>query len=178
MLTATASSITSCVESLREDISYQGETLNVPQGYSNKIVVSNAVCQLMKNLSEAFKALDSHFSTVSANPVTKAMSVLLPSSWLRESTSLAGFGYDKISVLSSHSSQPLQHAGYSPDCCYEEWPELKFRTRQILIQEPSVPYLLMWKRILEEYKEHAALTNILGLLWITLIIPVQTATLE
>ena len=101
-----------------------------------------------------------------------------PSSWLRESSALAGFGYDKISLLSSHFSQPLQYAGYSPDCCCEEQPELKLRTRQILIQEPSVSYLLMWKRILEEYEEHPALTNILGLLRITLVIPVQTATLE
>ena len=31
---------------------------------------------------------------------------------------------------------------------------------------------------LEEYKENPALTNILGLLRITLVIPVQTATLE
>ena len=50
--------------------------------------------------------------------------------------------------------------------------------KEILKQEPSVSYLPMWKIVLDEYKEHPALVNILGLLRIVLIIPVQTATLE
>ena len=179
LLTSINSSITGRLESLGEDLSYQGETLKVPRGYSNKSAVSSAVSQLMKKLfSEAVKALDSRFSTVGVNPVTQAMSFFSPHTWPRESSSLAGFGYDEVSLLSSHFSQPLQHAGYSPECCCEEWPELKMRARQILTKEPSVSYLPLWKRILEEYKDNPALTNILGLLRITLVIPVQTATLE
>ena len=135
--------------------------------------MSSAVCQLMKKLfSEAVKALESCFSTVGVKSVTQAMSVFSPHSWPRESSSLAGFGYDEISLLSSHFSLPLQHAGCSPECCCEEWPELKLRARQILTKEPSVSYLLMWKRILEEYKDNPVLTSILGLLRITLVIPV------
>ena len=69
LLKAVNSSITSHVESLREGLSYYGKTLNGPCGYSNKITVSSAVCQLMKLFSEAVKALDSRFSTVGVNPV-------------------------------------------------------------------------------------------------------------
>ena len=119
------------------------------------------------------------FATVHANPCTHAMSVVCsPSSWLCQSSALAGFCYDKISLLSSHFSPPLQRTGFSPDCYSEEWAELMLCMRQTLIQEPEVSYLSMWKRILEEYKNHPAHTNILGLLRITLVIPVQTTTLE
>ncbi len=39
-------------------------------------------------------------------------------------------------------------------------------------------YLPMWQRILNEGKMQQALTNILALVRIILVIPVQTATLE
>ena len=65
-----------------------------------------------------------------------------------------------------------------PDSCIEEWPELKLRVREILTKEPTMKYLPMWRRILNEYKENPALTNVLALLQIVLVIPVQIATLE
>ena len=49
---------------------------------------------------------------------------------------------------------------------------------EILSREPTMKYLALWQRILTEHKMEPALCNIFALVRITLVIPVQTATLE
>ena len=87
LLASIDSSIPSHVESLAEYLSYQGETLKIPRG---KIAVSTVVSQLN---------YQSCFLTLNAKPVT--MSVFTPSCC---PSNLAGFGFDEISLLSSHLS--------------------------------------------------------------------------
>ena len=179
METTIDSSISTLVESLGVDLSYNGETLKLPRGYSSKAAVVTAVTTLMKRLlSGALKALNDRFSSFQSSPVIVAVSVFSPLTWPTEQSAFAEFGYDKIRVLSSHFALPLQQQGYSPELCIEEWPELKLRVKDFLSKDPSIQYLPMWQRILTEYKEHPALKNILALVMITLVIPVQTATLE
>ena len=179
VLSTVDSSLSSTVESLGENLLHQGETLKIPPGYADKMAVSTAVSQLLKKLvSEIDKGLDSRFSSFNSNPIIQAMSVFSPFCWPSDSAALAQFGYDKIRLLSSHFAQPLQHRGYSPESCIDEWPELKQRVREILSTEPTIKYLPMWQRVLHEYKEHPALPNVLALLQIVLSIPVQTSTLE
>ena len=167
------------VERFGDDLTYQGETLKVPRGYASKSAVVTAVSTLMKKLlAGAIEAINNRFATFNSSPVLMASKVFSPFSWPTESSAFAAFGYSEIQQLSSHFAYPLQHQGYSPDSCIEEWPELKLRVREILTKEPTMKYLPMWRRILNEYKENPALTNVLALLRIVLVIPVQTATLE
>ena len=101
-----------------------------------------------------------------------------PFSWPTESFVLTTFGYSEIQQLSSHFADPPQQQGYSPESCIEEYPQLKLRVREILSREPTIKYLPMWQRILNEYKDNPSLSNVLALVRIILVIPVQTATLE
>ena len=132
----------------------------------------------MKSLiTNAISALEVRFSSFDLNEVLKATAVFSPTTWPSDPTALARFGYDQIHLLSTHFSQALER-GYIPESCIEEWPELKRRVQEIRTLEPTVKYLhvYIWQRILNETLP--SLTNILALLRITLIIPVQTATLE
>lgn len=179
LLSSIDSALSTQVQSLGEDLSHHGETLKVPRGYASKEAVITAVSTMMhKLLSGAIKALDDRFSSFKSNPVLLATGVFSPFNWPSDHSVLARFGYDEIRLLSSHFSHPLKLRGYSPECCVEKWPEMKLRVQEILTMEPTMQYLPMWQRILNEYKMHPALTNILALVQITLLIPVQTATLE
>ena len=157
---------------------YQEVILRVPQGYASRTAVvataphwCTGFCQeLLSHLRSPFK--------LQLKPVLLTTSVFPPFSWPWESSALAQFGYDKIQVLSSPFAVPLQQQAYSPKSCSKEWLELKFRVKKIPSKDPTVKYLPMWQRIISEYKEHPALTNILALLNIVLVILVQTATLE
>ena len=133
---------------------------------------------MKKLLAGAIEAINIRFATFDSSPVLMASKVFSPFSWPTESSALAAFGYSEIQQLSSHFALLLQHQGYLPESCIEEWPELKLRVREIYTKEPTMQYLPMWRRILNEYKENPALTNVLALLRIVLVIPVQTATLE
>lgn len=103
---------------------------------------------------------------------------LLPFTWPSDHSALVRFGYDEVRLLSGHFSQPLQQKGYTPESCVDEWPELKLRVQEICSLEPLVGYLPMWQRILNEGKTQPAIGNILALVRISLVTPVQTATLE
>ena len=144
METTMDSSISTLVESLGVDLSYNGETLKLPRGYSSKAAVVMAVTTLMKNLLSG--ALSDHFSSFQSSPVIVDVSVCSTLTWPSEQYAFAAFGYDKIRVLSSHFALPLQQQVYSP-----EWPELKLRMNDILSKDPSIQYLPMWQRILTDY---------------------------
>ena len=100
-----------------------------------------------------------------------ATRVISPFTWPSDRSALERFSYDDIHLLSTHFSHPLQQRGY-------EWPELKLRVQEILSREPTMKYLALWQRILTEHKMEPALCNIFALVRITLVIPVQTVTLE
>ena len=107
-----------------------------------------------------------------------ATRVISPFTWPSDRSALERFSYDDIHLLSTHFSHPLQQRGYTPESCVDEWPELKLRVQEILSREPTMKYLALWQRILTEHKMEPALCNIFALVRITLVIPVQTATLE
>ena len=141
--------ISTAVESLGDDLSYQGETLKVPRGYASKSTVVTAVSTLMKKLlAGAIEAINICFATFDSSPVLRASKVFSHFSWPTESSALAAFCYSEIQQLSSHFALLLQHQGYLPESCIEEWPELKLRVREICTKEPTMQYLPMWRRIL------------------------------
>ena len=59
-----------------------------------------------------------------------------------------------------------------------EWAELKMKVREIYSQEPSFQYVNLWQRILQQSEQAPSLRNVLVLVEIVLVIPVQTATIE
>ena len=132
-----------------------------------------------KLISGAISAFEVRFSSFKSNPVMLATRVFSPFTWPSDRSALERFGYDDIRLLSAHFSYPLRQRGYTPESCVDEWPELKLRVQEILSTEPTIKYLALWQRILTEHKMEPALCNILALVRITLVIPVQTAaTLE
>lgn len=179
MLSTMGTTISKEIQSLGENLTYAGEQLKVPRGYAGKESVVTAVTTLMKTLiSGAISALEARFSSFQSNQVVVATRVFSPFTWPSDQSALCKFGYDEIRLLSTHFSHPLQQRGYVPEFCVDEWPELKLVVKEMISKEPSMKYLPMWQRILNEYKLQPALTNILALVRITLVIPVQTATLE
>lgn len=80
--------------------------------------------------------------------------------------------YHRSPFYWSELHQALVERGYTPDSCIEEWQELKLRVQEISSLEPTVKYLYMWQQILN--KTFPSLTNIVALLRITLVIPIQT----
>ena len=107
------------VERLGGDLTYQGETLKVPRGYASKSAVVAAVSTLMKKLfAGAIEAITNRFATFNSSPVLMTSKVFSPFSWQTESSVCPGY-----SELSSHFAYPLQHQGYSRDSYIEEWPE-------------------------------------------------------
>lgn len=133
---------------------------------------------MKKLLSGTISALEVHFSSFKSNPVLLATSIFSPFTWPSDHSALARFGYEEVSLLSAHFSQPLLQGGYAPESCVDEWPELKLRVQEIHSLKLLVKYLPMWQRILNEGKTQPAIANILALVRISLVIPVQTATLE
>ena len=151
----------------------------MPRGYSNKESVISAVTALMeKLLSGAISTIEVRFSSFKSNPVLLATGIFSPFTWPSDHSALAKFGYDEVCLLSTHFSHPLRQTGYMPESCVDEWPELKLRVQEIRSLEPMLGYLPMWQRILNEGKMQPAIANILALVKISLVIPVQTATLE
>ena len=164
-------------QTLGEALTYKGEQLKIPRGYSGKGAVVTAVTTLMEKLiSGAISAFEVRFSSFKSNPVMLATRVFSPFTWPSDRSALERFGYDDIRLLSAHFSYPLRRRGYTPESCVDEWPELKLRVQEILSTEPTIKYLALWQRILTEHKMEPALCNILALVRITLVIPVQTAT--
>ena len=67
---------------------------------------------------------------------------------------------------------------YDPEVCVDERAELKLRIQELQKVDPKQKYLALWQRILRESGDNPNLRNILGLVRIVLVIPVQTASLE
>ena len=179
MLSSIGSAISKDAQSLGEHLIFEGEQLKVPRGYSNKESVISAVTALMKKLlSGAISTIEVRFSSFKSNPVLLATSIFSPFTWPSDHSALAKFGYDEVCLLSTHFSHPLRQRGYVPESCVNEWPELKLRVQEIRSLEPTLGYLPLWQRILNEGKMQPAIANILALVKISLVIPVQTATLE
>ena len=80
----------------------------------------------------------------------KASWVFSLSTWPSDQSVLSMFGYSDVALLASHFTLPLQHCGYVPDSCVDEWPELKMKVLETLSQEPSIQYLDLWQKILSQ----------------------------
>ena len=174
-----AASIAEDVDALGDNLMYQEEQLKIPRGFQTSQSVATSVVALMHQLiSGALSALDARFSTFETDEVLKASTVFSPSTWPSDRAVLAEFGYGEIRLLSHHFSCTLQHRGYEP--CADEWPELKSRVVDVdtLSLEPSLQYLDMWQKILNDSQLQPSLKNVLALVKIILLIPVQTATIE
>ena len=172
-------SIAKDAQSLGGSLIYEGEQLKVPRGFASSEAVVTCVTDLMQQLlSHTVSAINARFSSFESHEVLKASSVFSPSTWPSDSSVLARFGYEQIRLLSDHFSRPLQHRGYEPELCVDEWPELKLKVVRMISLEPSLEYLTLWKRILSEGPMQSSLKNILALVKIILVIPVQTATIE
>ena len=89
--------------------------------------------------------MDTRFSTFESNQVLKASSVISPSTQPSDPAALARFGHDEIKLPQNHFAQPLEHCGYSPNACVDEWAELKMKVHEIYSQEPSLQYVNLWQ---------------------------------
>lgn len=124
MLSSIGSAISKDAQSLREHLTFEGEQLKVPRGYSNKESVISAVTALMeKLLSGAISTIEVRFSSFKSNPVLLATGIFSPFTWPSDHSALAKFGYDEVCLLSTHFSHPLRQRGYVPESCVDEWPE-------------------------------------------------------
>ena len=130
----------------------------------------------MKDLLSATITALEHRLSFSSNPVLSAASVFSTSTWPSDSLTLARYGYSKIQLLAPHFKAPLKARNYDPEACLNEWAELKLRVQELLRMNPKLKYLALWQRILNESEKTHNLLNILGLVKIILVIPVQTAT--
>ena len=111
---------------------YEDEELYIPRGFGSREAVVTCVTSLMETLlSGTVTALNARFSSFESSEILKASSVFSPSTWPSDNGLLTQFGYDNINLLSNHFSGPLQHRGYKPELCVEEWPELKLKVSQI-----------------------------------------------
>ena len=90
MLSTVSSAISKEAQSLGEDLTYKGEQLKVPRGYSDKNSVITAVTTLMQTLiSDAISTLEARFSSFNSNPVVSVTSVFSPTTWPSDHSALA-----------------------------------------------------------------------------------------
>ena len=172
--------ISSKVEGLsREvgDLTYKGERLLLSRGQRRPLVVSGVTTLLGQLIMGTIPALSIRFSFAS-HPVLSACSVFSPTMWPSDPAALARYGYSEVQLLAEHFKGPLRSRNFNPDLCINEWPELKLRVQELLKLDPRLKYLALWQRILNESGDSPNLKNILGLVRIVLVIPVQTASLE
>ena len=147
MSATTAASIAHDAQSLGDSFMYEDEQLKVPRGFASSEAVVKCVTGLMQQLlTGTVSALSARFSSFEFCAVLKASNVFSPSTWPSDSSVLARFGYEEIHLLSNHFSGPLQHRGYKPELCVDEWPELKLKVVHTLSLEPSMQYLNLWRR--------------------------------
>ena len=155
-----------------EELKYKEEQLHLPRGSKREQVISGVTKITKDLLSSTITALESRLS-FSSNPVLSAASVFPPSTWPSDSSELARYGYTEIQQLTRHFEAPLKARNYEPEACLNEWAELKLQVQELLRMNPT-----LWQRILNESQTNPNLSNILALLRIILVIPVQTASLE
>ena len=172
-----ADKVLQLVRDLGEELTYKGKQLKLPRG-SNREQVIDGITKLAKDLiSGTITALKSRLSFTS-DPILSAASVFSPSTWPSDSSALARFGYSEIQLLAKHFETSLKTRHYEPAACINEWAELKLRIQELLQLNPRQKYLALWQRILHEFEGNPNLTNILALMRIVFVIPVQTASLE
>ena len=122
MLSSIGSAISKEAQNLGEQLIFEGEQLNVPQGYRHKKSVVTAVTTLMKKLiSGAMSTLGVPFPSFKSNSVLLATGIFFPLTWQSDHSTLAKFGYDEVCLLSTHFSHLLQQRGCVPKSCVDEW---------------------------------------------------------
>lgn len=134
--------------------------------------LSGIVDQTLQNIVE-------RFGNTLEDPVVAALRMFDPQNWPQDTTSLETYGDDNIPLLYSHFNAVLEKKGYNVSEAELEWIDLKQHVNRLqAVNQPPLPFLKLWQSVLRQDSVTGRFRNILALVQIALVIPINSAECE
>jgi len=135
--------------------------------------------ELSRIVDQTLQNTVDRFGNTLEDPVVAALRMFDPQNWPQDTNSLETYGDDNIRLLYSHLNSVLEKKGYDVNEAELEWTELKEHVYRLqAVNKPPLPFLKLWQSVLRQDSDTGRFRNILALVQIALVIPINSAECE
>ena len=135
--------------------------------------------ELSRIVDQTLQNIVDRFGNTLEDPVVAALRMFDPQNWPQDTNSLETYGDDNIRLLYSHFNSVLEKKGYDVNEAELEWTELKEHVYRLqAVNKPPLPFLKLWQSVLRQDSDTGRFRNILALVQIALVIPINSAVIK
>lgn len=161
-------------------LTIEGHTRETRSDGAALVVNANVVqSDLSEIVAQTLQNIDKRFASFIDDPVVAALRMFDPQNWPQDTKSLEIYGEDNVSLLYNHFSAVLEKKGYEVNEAALEWVDLKKHVNRLqAVNKPPLPFLKLWQSVLCQDSVSGRFRNILALVQIALVIPINSAECE